>query len=177
MTSTLYEPIMVALLTLLQNGTSGVFSTYQRGIVMLEQLAQAKVNNQPLRQPALFLYDGVGFGEGKIKYEQRGRSRPPVRIIERTIVLYAKAPVTAGQTDGSVGGPIAGVTATGGPVFHPLIEAVEAVFQQTDSQGALTLGNLVSHCWLEGEGVLIPTEIDPVNGQGMATLPVKIMVP
>lgn len=166
---------MNALLTLLQNGAGASFQTYQRGIIMLEQVAQTKINNVALKQPALFLYDGVGLGGGTIHYEQRGRSRPVVRIMSRTIILYAQAPGPANLPGGTPAGPQPGIT--GGNVFHPLIEAVEAVFQQTDSQGALTLGGLVSHCWLEGDGHLIGTELDPVTGQGMATLPVKIMVP
>jgi hypothetical protein len=179
-TSTLYDPIMNALLALLKSATgyntpSQVFQFYQRGIIPWEMLAQTN-NNQPLiRQPALFLYDGVGFGGGTTEYEQRGRSRPVVRVITRTIIIYAQQLSAGGVPGGVTGGPIV-ATSGAGPVFHPLIEAVEGVFTTTDSQGALTLGGLVSHCWLEGEAWIATSEVDP-QGQGMAKLLVKIMVP
>ena len=177
-TSTVYEPVMIALLAYLKgNIASNTFLTFQRGIIQWEMLAQTNNSLPLLRQPALFLYDGVMVtGGGTTKYEQRGRSRRGIKIIDRTIVIYAQLPAAGGVPGGQAGGP-AVMTAGGGPILSPLVEAVENVPTDIpDSQGALTLGGLVSHCWLEGDGMWLTPDTDP-NGQGMATLPVKIMVP
>jgi hypothetical protein len=174
--STVYDPIMDALLAYLEaNIVPNTFLSFARGIIMWEQLATQQNSSPIIRQPALYLFDGVGFGQGTTKYEQRGRGRPVVRVIGRTIVIYAQQPSAGGRPGGTVGGPNV-ATKGEGTVFHPLIEAVEAVFATPDSEGALTLGGLVSHCWIEGDGILVSGDIDP-QGQGMATLPVKIMVP
>jgi hypothetical protein len=138
--------------------------------VMWENLIQSIQNGAaPFQQPAMLLYDGVGFGGGHTTFEQRGRGRPPVRIMHRTIVIYAQLPGS-----GTPQGPDA--TTPGGTVFAPLSEAIEGVFQQVDSEGALTLGGLVSHCWLQGDSHWLTPDIDP-GGQGMLTLPVQIMIP
>ncbi len=177
-----YEDIMNALLLWIQQHTgygtlTPTFQSYARGIVMWEQLSMVQNNNPIIRQPALYLYDGVGFGGGKTRYEQKSRSLPVLRIISRTIVIYAKWPDPVGMPGGMGGGK--GVLATGGgTIFHPLIQAVESAIETPDdfAQGTLTLGGLVSHCWVEGEGLLVSPDIDD-NGQGMATLPVQILVP
>ena len=176
----IYDPVMNALLAYLQAKISPyTFLTFRRGIVMWEQLAMLQ-NGQPIiRQPALFLFDGVGFGGGRTTYQQRGRGRPVVQIIYRTIVLYAQATAIGAQPGGQGGGPVI-MSSTpgsgGGSYFHPLIEAVESALTISDSEGTLTLGGLVSHCWLQGDGHLVSPDIDP-GGQGMATLPIRIMVP
>ena len=163
-----YEPIMTALLALLQAKCGGTFQTYKRRFVMWEQLAQQV---PAIAQPALFLFDGVGLGGGRIKYAQKQRGLPPRRTLLRTIVLYAQIP-----GGGTPGGPDA--TTPGGTVLGPLAESVEAALATVDDpvQGTLTLGGLVSHCWIEGDGHWVVGDIDP-NGQGMVTIPVNIMVP
>jgi hypothetical protein len=50
------------------------------------------------------------------------------------------------------------------------------VFDASDSEGALTLGRTVSHCWIEGDSHWLTGDIDP-GGQGMLTIPVQIMIP
>lgn len=173
MASVIYEPIMNALLALLQAkcaiSNGGLFKTVTRRFRMWEALMQdIQAGASPLLQPSLMLYDGVGLGGGRVKYEQRGRGTPGVRILFRTIVCYATLP--GGTTPA---GPDA--TTSGGTVFAPLVENVEAAFAP-DSEGTLTLGGLASHCWIEGESHWVTGEIDP-GGQGMFTIPVQIMVP
>jgi hypothetical protein len=167
----IYEPIMNALLALLQAQlTPGLFRTVTRRYIPWEALMISLQNNtQPFPQPCLILYDGVGFGGGTTKFEQRGRGRPTVRVVSRTIVIYAQMPGggTAEGTDAFT---------PGGAVFGPLSEAIEGVFQLVDSENALTLGGLVSHCWIEGESHWATGDIDPY-GQGLMTVPVKIMLP
>lgn len=167
----IYEPIMNALAAILTTAlVPGTFRIVSRRFVMWEQLLQnIQSGIEPFKQPALLIYDGVGFGGGHVKYEQRGRGRPPVRVMSRTLVIYAQLP-----GGGSPGGPDA--TTPGGTVFAPLAEAIEGVFAAVDSEGALTLGGLVSHCWLDGEAHWLTPDIDP-QGQGMMTMPVQIMIP
>jgi hypothetical protein len=160
-----YEPIMTALLALLQTNCGATFNTYNRRFVMWENISSAE---PAIIQPALFLYDGVGLGGGIMKYLERGRGRPPVRVISRTIVVYAQIP-----GGGTPGGPDA--TTAGGTVFGPLAESIENAFVP-DSEGAVTLKGLVSHCWIEGDSFWVTGDIDP-QGQGMLVVPVKIMIP
>jgi|SRR5580693_3659808 hypothetical protein len=163
MASIIYEPIMVALLNLLQTNCGTTFNSYNRRFIMWENLAST-----PLVQPALFLYGGAGLGGGTTKYEQRGRGRPLVRVLSRTIVVYAQLP-GAGTPSGQ------DATTPGDTVFGPLVESIENAFVP-DSENAVTLGGLVSHCWIEGDALWATPDIDP-QGQGMFTVPVKIMIP
>lgn len=174
-----YEQIMDALLAYIQKQTGSgsltpTFQTYARGIGWPWVKSQIW---QTVRQPALYLFDGYGLGGGKIQYVQKSRSLPVLRHIERTVVIYAQTAAPGGLPSGTVGG-LQPLTKGGGPLFHPLIEAVEAAIEQSDDQqqGTLTLGGLVSHCWIEGDQILVTPDIDD-NGQGMATLPVHILVP
>ncbi len=172
--SVTYEPIMNALLALLQNAlVPGTFRYMARGIIPWEQVDQMISTNitLPFRQPALFLFDGIGYGGGNTQYERRGRGMPPKRVLHRTIVVYAQFPGT-----GTPSGPD-GTVPSGGTIFAPLVEAVEGVLNQTDfDNAALTLGGLVSHVWIEGESHWLTGEIFP-NGQGMFTIPINIVIP
>lgn len=171
-TSTLYTPIMEALLALLQEKCGTLFKTYSRRLVMWEQLAQSLQGGGTLiRQPALYLFDGVITADsGIIVYERTSLSVPFKREIHRSIVLYAQLP-GGGSADGI------DQTTPGGDVFYPLIEAIEnALEARVEPQGALTLGGRVFHCWVEGNSFMFTGDIDPY-GQGMAIIPVKIMLP
>ena len=65
----------------------------------------------------------------------------------------------------------------GGVLFHPLIESIESAFATDDLyQNTLTLGGIVQHCWLEGDGHMLAPDMEP-SGQGMLTMPVRIMIP
>lgn len=175
----LYDQVSDALLARLQTQCGESFLYYSRRFLMWEQVAQmTNANQNPLRQPALFLFDGMGLGGGKTRYDPRMRATPTVRTMDKTIVIYARLP-RAGESGGSDTGVPAGpdIVTPGGTVFYPLIQAVESALIADDlSQGTLMLGGLVTHCWLEGDGFVITGETDP-DGQGMATLPVRIMIP
>jgi hypothetical protein len=179
-TSTIYEPVMNALLAYLKaNIAANTFLYYQRGILIWERIPEIMNANPLIRQPCLFLYDGFGFGGGVTKFVQRGRALPPVRTMERTIVIYNKLPVAGGFPGGQIGGSATSYTTTSGAaILHPLLEAVEAALDTPDnaSTNTLTLGGLVQHCWIEGDTHLLTPDIDE-NGQGMATLPVRILIP
>jgi hypothetical protein len=180
-----YEPIMNALLAYLQAQTNfgtvnATFQTMQRGIVLWERLAEI-VNGLPVvRQPALFLYDGPEFGGGTIEYERKaGRADPPVRIMKRTIVIYARSSVAGLWPGGQIGGLATQNTVTSqANMLHPLVEAIETALNTPDNPetGTLTLGGLVAYCRHEGGGIQIPPDIDP-NGQGLASMPLLIKIP
>jgi hypothetical protein len=167
----LREQVMDALMAYLRAGCGTTFSYYSRRFMMWEKVAAALQQNPPLAMPALFLYDGMGLGGGLDYFDARGRASPTVVTLHRTIVIYATLP-DGGTSQGQDG------TTPGGTVFHPLIESVENCLAVPDSQSqnTLTLGGLVSHCWLEGDGLMMTGELDDVRGQGMQTLPVKIML-
>ncbi len=170
--STLYRPIMEALLARLQTKCGDTFQTYSRRFVMWENMAQMVMNGKAPVQPALYLFDGVMMtGGGRINFERTAKSVPNKRLIERTIVIYAQMP-GGGTPDGTDS------ETPGGDVFYPLQEAVEAAIEPDpgDSWGALTLGGLCEHCWIQGDGYMFTGDIDP-NGQGMLTIPVRILVP
>jgi len=137
--------------------------------VMWEQLAQ--MQTPLIRQPALFLFDGVITGDsGAIRYDRTALSVPSKREMQKTIVIYAQLPERPNAN---------GIDATtpGGDVFYPLIEAIESALEPgVEPQGALTLGGRVFHCWIEGVSYMFTGDIDP-EGQGMAIVPVRIMLP
>ena len=165
------EQIMAALFAYLQAGCGATFATYSRRFLMWEKVATALQQTPPLAMPALYLYDGMGLGGGLDHFEPRGRASPGVEIMHRTIVIYATLPNGA-SPQGQDG------TTAGGAVFNPLIDSIRDCLAVPDSQSqnALTLGGLVSHCWLEGDAMMMTGELDDVRGQGMLTLPVKIML-
>ncbi len=174
MTSTVYEPIMDGILQLLQNALMpGVFRYMARGIIPWEQVDQIISSNLtlPFRQPALFLFDGIGYGGGKTIYERHGRGTPAIRKLLRTIVVYAQFPGT-----GTPSGPEGLQSISGGTIFAPLVEAVELALEPPPGEPTITLGGLISHAWIEGESHWLTGEIFP-NGQGMFTVPINIIIP
>lgn len=166
----LYQPIMAALLTHLQNDCGVLFKTYSRHLMMYQDLIQRLSTPQAVPQPALYVYHGPGFGGGSINYQQAGRT-PGRRTISASLIIYAQIPN---------GGEPSGVdqTTVGADVFYPLIEAIESSLEPDPSSsfGVQTLGNTVLHCWIEGDAIIIPGDIDP-QGQGMAALPINILIP
>lgn len=162
---------MNAVLALIQASCGNAFQTYSRRFITYQDLIQVLQNNpQAVPQPALYVYDGVGFGGGITKYVQQGRT-PGNRTLLRTIVIYSQLPG---------GNQPAGIDSTtpGADAIYDLIEKVETALDPPDSDsfGTVSLGGLVTHCWIEGDGLIVPGDIDP-NGQGMATLPLNILIP
>jgi hypothetical protein len=58
--------------------------------------------------------------------------------------------------------------------LNALIDAVDAALAPNRLTGAQTLGGLVSHCWIEGK---ILKDAGDLDGDGIAVIPVKILVP
>lgn len=173
------EQVMNALLALLQRQCGSTFATYSRRFMTWEQVVNSYQAETvlSLKQPALFLYDGVGFGGGVDKFEQgSGRGTPAIVTMSRSIVIYARMP-GAGTPQGVE------PDVPGGSVYHPLLESVVAALgtdeEVNPSAGVLTLGSgmgLVSHCVIKGETLIVTGEIDPDQGQGMIVIPLEIML-
>jgi hypothetical protein len=171
------EAIMNALLAQLVNspytgpGTGGVFQTISRRFLTWEAMTlsvQAGATGTDF-QPALFIYDGVGLGGGMEIWERPAIPTPPKVFLRKTLVIYARLP-----SGGTPGGPDS--LTPGGAVFHPLIEAVSQALAPDDlSRNVFTLGGLVAHCWIKGNILIMTGEIDPSQGQGMATIPIEIL--
>jgi hypothetical protein len=168
------EQIMVALLARVQAVCGANFASYSRRFQtytdLINMISTGSADVPAF--PALYVYDGIGFGEGgKDNWERKGRGAAPViRTINRTIVFYALKP--GANTPAG-----ADLTVAGAPQLNNLIEVVESAFVVDDFQrNTMTLGGLVAHCWLEGMGEMIPGDIDP-TGLTMQTIPVKILIP
>lgn len=58
--------------------------------------------------------------------------------------------------------------------LNTLIDAVDAALKPDALTGKQTLGNTVSHCWIEGK---IKKDAGDLDGQGVAVIPVRILVP
>ena len=180
MATSTYESIMAALLSWLEAQIpANTFASFARGLKPWQELSRVVNGNLVVRQPALFLFDGVGLGGGKTKYTQKGRATPVIRTLSRTIVIYNRTPVAGNLPGGFTGGlAVQSTTTSQAANLHPLIEAVETAIGTPDDpqRGTLTLGGLVGYCRIEGEGILVSPDIDE-NGQGMATLPLEIEIP
>jgi hypothetical protein len=169
------NPIADALLAREQSICGANFATYSRTFeTYIDLLAKLTGSNQgdPPAFPALYLYEGVGFGEsGQTKWDQRGPGvGVSVRTLNFTLVIYALKP-KANTPDG------ADITVAGSVALNDLVELVESTFTPDDfSTNTLTLGKLCRHCWIEGIGELISGDIDP-TGLTMQTIPVKILIP
>lgn len=181
MAGTTREQIMNALLAQLQAACGSTFAYYSRKFIPWLDLTVMLTNpqgdpTQTIRFPALFLYDGVGFGGGRDTFVQGNRGAPSKRTLHRTIVVYAWRP-----GGGTPTGPDASI---GVSSLTPLVEAIENAIDplvhnlsgMDMAAGASTLGGLVTYCWIEGDVLYIPGDIDP-SGLAMATVPVKILVP
>lgn len=171
------EQVMDALMALLKSNLGTMFKTYTRRFMTWEQMVASNQQGRNIPQPALILYDGVGFGGGVDNFDPRGRSGPGVLVMRRTIVVYAQLPGVMSENNRSYGVHANDYDLTGGgAIFHPMLDAIQAALGTEDSEGSLTLGGLVSHCWIKGDALIMTGELDPVAGQGMMTIPVEIML-
>jgi hypothetical protein len=164
------EQIMNHIFADLQTFCGTNFRTYSRRFLTWEDVVQSYRDGTPLLQPALYLYDGPGFGGGADMWDPRGPGNPSVVTMLRTIVIYATLP-GGGTPQGPDG------TTPGGSVLHPLVELVQQALAPDDpTYGVNRLGGLVSHCWIKGDSLIVTGELDPTQGQGMATIPLEIMM-
>lgn len=109
--------------------------------------------DQVTEQPAIFVR------YLKDHYPERPTGLLPKTVMEAEIWIYA----TTGSPD-----------AVPDAVLNPLIDAVEAALQPSPAIGAQTLGGLVVHCWIEGDILKEPGDLDD---QAMAMIPVRLLAP
>jgi hypothetical protein len=86
-----------------------------------------------------------------------------LQIVEMSVDLYIYYTYIDAGKDQS----IAAIT-----VLNPLLDAVDAAPPPSKMTGRQTLGGLVSHCYIDGETMKDPGDID---GYGIAVIPVKIL--
>lgn len=106
-------------------------------------------------QPALFIVDGQ-----EVRTQQPPQGLPTKLLIKISLVLYIN---------------------TGNPESIPSIEmnnildAIDQAFAPDDiARNVFTLNGLVYRCWIEGVIRKIPGDLE---GPGMATIPVMILLP
>lgn len=127
--------------------SSASFATTSRRLVLW--------NNVPSTdKPALFLH------ERGDTYIRAGEAVPEAVTIEADIFIY----VDAGKDPGVIPASI----------LNSLIDAVDTALAPNHLTGMQTLGGLVSHCWIEGK---IMKDTGDLDGDGVAVIPVKILVP
>jgi hypothetical protein len=74
------EQIMNALVARLTALCGASFATYSRALQTWENLVSSIQNNGTVPDfPALYLFDGWGFGGGKDTWTRQGRGMPPTR--------------------------------------------------------------------------------------------------
>lgn len=172
--SNIFDDIALAMVALMTTRCGATFKSYKRGVLLyddvIQQLTNPPVGGPGVVFPQFWYYEGVGLGGGTITYDRSAPATPVKRTISSTIVIY-------GLKDGANTPSGANNAQAGNVILNPLFSVVEAAFAPDQpSFNRLTLGGLVSHCWIEGEVYTIPGDIDP-SGLAMQTIPVKILIP
>ncbi len=106
------------------------------------------------QKPAIFI---AQRGES---YHQGSEATPQKVTLKADIFIYTNA-----GKDPNV------VPAT---QINSLVDAVDAALAGSPVTGQQTLGGLVSHCWIEGDIVIDPGDMD---GDGVAMIPIRILIP
>lgn len=154
------EDVFTALAALLTS-VPGINSVSRR-MSMPSEFSAAR---NDLRLPRLMIW------EQNETTEQRGRGTPATRTWEAFLVVYFKNP--------SIGGPNVNLDSLvpGATIINPILEGIEAALTPSPSaDNTLTLGGLVSHCWIEGTTTVALGDVD-TEGFGGLVVPVKILVP
>ncbi len=105
-------------------------------------------------KPALFL---AQRGES---YKQGNEATPQRVTLKADVIIYT-----------NVGKDPNVIPSTS---LNDLVDAVDAALAGDVVTGRQTLGGLVSHCWIEGDILLEPGDLD---GDGLAVIPVRILIP
>ena len=58
--------------------------------------------------------------------------------------------------------------------LNTLLDQIDAALAPDPYQNTLTLGGLVSHCWIDGT---VDKQAGDIGGIGIARIPIKILVP
>ncbi|MCE9561889.1 MAG: hypothetical protein K8U57_07530 [Planctomycetes bacterium] len=108
---------------------------------------------KPAQRPALFL------AERAQTYLRNSEAVPARVTLNAELYIYtdAKDPNVIGSTQ-----------------LNNLLDAIDVALAPSPVTGKQTLDGLVSHCWIEGDIFFDPGDVD---GDGMAIIPLKILVP
>jgi hypothetical protein len=150
------EACWAALFAVLQGGLADA------GIVTLGRQHVMPPSLTPEQQPALFV---VQARESRIPTP----AGLPVKLcLDGFLILYLQVPAAMDEAIGQE-------TVLASTQMNVLLKAIDDALQPDNiTTGKLTLGGLVTHCWLEGD-----VEMDPgiFSSQGAAILPIKMLVP
>lgn len=128
--------------------TAAGFNTYDRRMRLWNDISAAD-------KPALFMQ------EARENVVQMGEGVPYKNTMSVNVWIYTE--------DGK------DPTSTPIIALNNLIDAVETTLTPDSVYGnKLTLGGLVAHCWIEGEIIKEPGDFD---GDGIAVIPIKILIP
>jgi hypothetical protein len=148
------EEIMQALFKLLKNADG--FVSYSR------RMAQATDVPEKL-QPALIMY------EVNEKNRSTSKGTPPINYLFVKVIILAKVPHSTKWSPDQRGGA---------EILNPLMDAVEAAVTFDPFGGLQTLGNLVERViWDEEDETIKDVGDTDANGQAIAIMPLKIIVP
>ena len=139
------EAVYAALFNLVAGSAS--FKTKSRRLKLWSDVNAAD-------KPALFL------AQRGQTYVQGSTAAPQKVTLKADILIYTNA-----GKDPNV------IPAT---TLNGLVDAVDAALSGSVITGNQTLGGLVAHCWIEGEVMIDPGDID---GDGLAVIPVRILIP
>jgi hypothetical protein len=145
------EQVAEALFALLTSSSPGVFVTTSRKFQMWSSVSKTQ-------QPALFMREPTE------KHINDAGPEPAIRVWHYEAYIYINTPLTAEVTPSSL--------------LNPLIDAIDpaagGVLLPNLLTGHQTLGGLVYDCRLDGE---ILKEAGDLTGQGVAMIPIKVVVP
>ena len=184
------ETIMQGIFDRIRTSCGSTFAFYSRKFITWVDLGQMITTPAPDRDPrqmprapALFLYDGFGFGDsGRQTWVQGARGQPAKRSMTPRVVIYGWRDSRGDPVLNTVS-PAGASNGPGASYFYPLIEAVENAMDPEPNlagfdsvAGSMTLNGIITFAWIEGSAEIVPGDIDPV-GLGMATVPLRIVIP
>lgn len=139
--------ILNAILALFKN--TGTFTTASRKFKMWSDVT-------PQERPALYL---LNMAEDRV---QDGEHIQALITMEVSVFIYTFSDKSDPEVIPSV-------------QMSTLLDAVDKALTPSPLMGnKLTLGGLVSHCWIEGKTLIVPGDLE---GDGLAVIPLKILIP
>ncbi len=106
-------------------------------------------------RPAIFM------AERTQQYYGAERPVPPKRTYNVMLFIYTNAKNATDANSGSA-------------ILNPLLDAIDDALKPSPMTMRNDLGGLVNHCYIDGDVFVDPGDID---GDGLAIIPIKIVVP
>jgi hypothetical protein len=146
------EAIMSALFALLSGATFAPLSDGNTGFVTKSR--RLKLWTDVGEQPAIFM------AEHSENPSYQAENSPQKNSLDVEVYVYFKTPVTD-EVKPAID-------------LNSILDGIDAALAPSITTGKQTLGGLVSHCRIDGKVLKDPGDID---GQGLAVIPIKILVP